>query len=419
MSEKLDKAVAEDQSRQSETVDKEFDVSTSAAEIQRGKIQEPQFYGDQSSSAGFGKFMAGAQKAADYVGAARVLINDLIPERKASDQDNFRITEFEMTEISKKSMAIARYSNLPHDVIEEFLVILCYVNNMSDMRLIADAVQIPELTDSSIWRQPMQIISIPNLEKIAFCASAVEGLVSMFRRYVGASQYTGHNKGEETKDILANIGLVVSGIQGLGAALENATGSAASAMGSFMSELLLGQRVPMNVIAKNPTLQSPSYTGKVFFGESATALANVDIDQDFAKKIASFPKPSNGVGTASFGMANLKSFSNSMPITGLISQIMTGNQVIKEGTAKFNQVMDIAGKIQNLTGGRPNEIIDIRRADTAIPMLSAFSKIIANSEKTSPFGQDTFSRGWVMQCSVSNVLQSNGSQFMQTVKRFL
>ena len=137
------------------------------------------------------------------------------------------------------------------------------------------------------------------------------------------------------------------------------------------------------------------------------------------KKIAAFPKPSNGAGVASFGLANLKSFSNSMPISGLISQVMTGNSVLKEGTAKFNQIMDIAGKVQSLTGGKPSEIIDIRRADTAIPMLSAFSMIIADSDKTSPFGQDTFSRGWVMQCSVSNTLQSNGSQFMETVKRFL
>lgn len=396
---------------------KEYEIQSGAADVQRGIIQTPSFFGDQSITQNFQTFQKAVNKAAEFAGAAMVMRNELVPARKPEDA-RFHLTTDEYKELERKARSISGYSNIPNDVVEDFLIILCYINDIRDMRVIADAVQIPELDDPAILRQPMAIFAIPRLEKIAFCASALEGLINLFRKYLYAAQYTPNTAGEDSGDILKNIGNMVSGMGQAGALLQMASGTAENSLGSFMSELITGNRIPMTVIAKNPNLQAPSFIGKALFGESNNPLSNIDIDQLFAKPIAVFPKPSSGSGTTSFGLQNLNSFSNNMSLNGLVSKMLTGNAEFDEASKKFRQVKNIVDKIESMSGAKGTDMLDIRRADTAIPMMSAISAAMSGTD-SSPFGKDTFRQGWMVSNSVSNVLQNNNDPFFEAVKRFL
>lgn len=403
-----------DPTRTTQGVESEYDVDSGASEVQRGYFKKPQFFGDNSLTANFQAFASAVSSAASYGGGAAYLRNDLADQRQTTDP-YWRLTKAEFAEIQRKAASMSSFGNIPYDVAEDFLIILCFINNINDMIVIADALQIPELADASILRNVFVIMSITGLEKAAYMASAVEGLINLFRKYLQSSQYTPTSSGESMDSILQNLGIATSGF---GSLMQLESGSSDFAMGNFLSELVLQKRIPTSVIAKNPNMQSPSYAGKAFFGESPSALSVVDIDQVFAKKIGYFPKPSNGSGTTSFGLQNMGSLGQTMSVESLISKINFGSMSVEPGSKKSRQVAAIGDQLNALTGARLDEAVDIRRADTAIPLMSALSAISAGSQ-SSPFSADTYKSGWMMANGVSNHLQNNGSPFLEAIKRFL
>ena len=403
-----------DKSREEAQSNDEYTIEDGASEVQRGYFSKPSFYNDVSLSSSHSSFMSGVQTALNFAGnIARK--NELVQERNSDT--GYRLTEREYNELVKKASSIAAFSNIPQDICEDFLIILCFVDNITDMRTIADAVQVPELADPTIIQQPLAILSISRLEKVAFAASAIDGLINMFKRFLKVAQYNNNNSsnGNEIGSILNALGGIVSGLGGATARLNN--GSAEDSLGNFLSELITGKRIPMTVIAKNPMLQSPSYTGKAFFGESPNALSNVDIDQLFCKKIAAFPRPSSGSGTTSFGFQNMGSFGNSMSVQSITSKILTGSTSISSGSKKERQVLNVTDKINTMLGTRNDEVLDLRRADTAIPFSSALSTVLSNTEK-SEFSSDTFQNGWTLANSMSNHLLNTNPNFIEAVRRF-
>lgn len=394
----------------------EYDIDSGASEVQRGYFKTPQFYGDNKLTPQFTAFSNAVQTAASWAGAVDILRRDLADERREGDV--FRLTKKEFAELEKKAKSISSYGNIPESVAQDFLIILCYMDNVKDLETVADAVQIPELADATIIRKPLVILAIPNLEKVAFCASAVEGLVNMFKRFLPASQAVPPSSGESTSSILDNLGKIIGGISNAASiAMRLEQGDAANALGNFLSELITGNRIPMSVIAKNPNLQSPSYVGKAFFGEAPSALSLIDINELFNKRIGVFPVPSNGAGTTSFGIQNFKSFQNAMTVAEFVSKISTGSKDFDPGSKKERMIMGMVDKVSDITGARADEIIDIRYADTSIPMLAALSAVDAGG-KQSPFGVDTYSGGWKLSNSVGNHLQLTQPSFMTAVKRY-
>lgn len=410
----------DDKSKAGEDQTNEYNIDSEGSLIQKGEIQKPGFYGDQSKSASFGSFSNAVGAAAGLIGIVDQVRQSLVKERKTTDQ-TYYLTTREYAEIQKLSILIASYGNVPIDVVEDFLIILCYVNVAEDMRTIADGVQIAELANPAILRKPMEILAIRSLQKIAFAASAVEGLVNLFRKYLPTAQNTPNQKGESIESLIQTMSSVISGFGslGTGGATERLKNfNAEDALGHFMSELITGKRIPMTVIAKNPNLQSPSYTGKAMFGEAPTALTNIDITQVFNKKIAAFPKPSNGAGVTAFGFQNLKSFAGGGSVMQIASQVFFGNSNITAGTKKFRQLETIANVVKDITGALPTEFADVRRADTAIPLMSALSAAASGTDR-SIFSADTYKQAWLMSNGISNQLQNSNPQFLEAVKNFL
>lgn len=391
----------------------EYDVDSDAALVQRGKYKKPSFYGDASASSAHKAFMTGVNTALSYAGNASRK-HEIVQNR--DDNTGYLLTRDEYELLKKRARSISNFSKIPYDTCEDFLVILCFVNNINDMKKIADAVQIPELDNASILRQPMIILNIPKLEKICFAAQALDGLVNMFRKYIQTSQNTANNS-NSSDDIGSILGAISNIMGGMGGGASLGPRLEIGEMGNFLSELISGNRVPVNVIAKNPMLQSPSYVGKAFFGESPNTMANVDLDQLFNKAIAKFPEMQAGAGTSSFSMQNFGSFQQAMPLVNMVSKIVTGSTDISS-QRKLNQITSIVDKVTNLTGAKSTDSIEIQRADNAMPIMMAVSTALSGFDK-SIFSSSTFQQGWTNAQSVANIMMNTDPSFMEAARRFL
>ena len=114
----------------------------------------------------------------------------------------------------------------------------------------------------------------------------------------------------------------------------------------------------------------------------------------------------------------MRGFSNSMSISGLVGRVMFGSSQIVDGSKKFRQVSSVVSRINDLTGGVGDEIIDIRRADTAIPMLSALSTSMSGTDK-SVFSMNTYKGAWTMATGVASQLQVANPKYLEMIKRFV
>jgi hypothetical protein len=387
-----------------------YDVGADAGLVQNGTYNKPTFMGDMTASQAFAVFNTGVQTALSYAGQTSRK-NEIVQTRNEST--GYRLTQSEFTLLQKRAASISNYAKIPYDTCEDFLLIICFVDKHPDMIKIADAIQIDELANPAIMRKPMEILNIPGLERIAFAAQALDGLVNMYRKYIQATQSTNNQSsdGNDIGAVMQAISGFIGGMESAGVRLE--TGE----LGSFMSELITGARIPINIIAKNPILQAPSYAGKVFFGELPGILSNIDIDQIFNKPIAAFAKMAAGAGTSAFVMQNFSSFSQAMPVVEFAAKILTGSADVSS-LRKLGQVMQVVDQVVGLTGGRATDIIDITRADNAIPMMMAMASTMAGFDKN-VFSGSTFQEGWIAAQAVAQQLSRNDPGFIEAARRFL
>jgi len=388
-----------------------YDVETQAGDVQRGLYKKPSFYGDNSLSQFHSLFKAGIGVAQKFSNARNN--RKTVEKREKGDPYSLTIDEFEL--LGRRASSISLFTSIPYETCEDFLIILCFIDNIGDLRIIANATQISELDDERLIRNPKVILNLPNLEKINFLAQALDGIVNMFRHFAPTASIIENDSDDESNSsILDTLSSLISGFGGLGQIGERIENNM---MGSFLSELITGERVPSNILSKNPNLQSPSYAGKAFFGESINALSNIDIDQLFAKPIAVFPKPSSGSGSTSFGMQNFGSFGKSMPLTNFVSKIMTGSPNINS-PRKANIVNNIVEKVTTFTGAKSSDNVEIFRADNALPIQMALATGFSGLDKL-VFPTKTFSEGWTNSQSVSAVAYNLNPGFMEAARRFL
>lgn len=394
-----------DPSRTTDEQSTEYVVDDGISEVQRGLFKRPEFFGDHSISTEFKQF----SEAADLASGVLRHISSIVP---TSTQSGYKLTTVQYTQLTKIAQSISTYGNIPNDTTISFLLILCYIDQIQDMKVIADAVQITELYDESILRKPDLILSIRNLHRVAFCASAVDGLVDIFRKYISMSGVTESAGTNDLKSVLDVVSSVIGGFSGFESATPRLEiGTSTEALGHFMSELVTGNRIPMSVIAKNPNLQSPSYIGKTMFGEGPTSLSNIDMNQLLNKRIGCFPKFESGAGTTSFGIQNLSSVSKlNTPIT-VVAKIALGS-FPDAYTKKARQLDAMMEKVRTLTGCVDNEVFNLNSADVAIPMMSAISAICSDTDKPI-FTNDVFSQAWLLSNSVTNQLQHTNPNLLQ------
>jgi len=189
------------------------------------------------------------------------------------------------------------------------------------------------------------------------------------------------------------------------------------ALGSFLSEVLLGTRIKSAQLANNPMLQPPSYAGKAFFGEAPTALPA--IDQVFCRSIGAFGSPTGGNGVVSFGMQNFASLGGGLSVGSLVSRMVTGSFDIPSPTTFYgSQINQNITNVASILNVATNAIIEPRRSDNAIPFMIGFGSAILG-ETFNPFGSRPFTDSWKLAASTANDIQRYNPQYLATCRTSL
>lgn len=190
-----------------------------------------------------------------------------------------------------------------------------------------------------------------------------------------------------------------------------------NAVGSFMSEVLTGQRIASSTIANNPMLTPPSMAGKSFFGEAPISLPAVD--QVFCRKIGAFGTPTGGTGVVSFGMQNFASMGGALSIASVVSNLVSGSSAIPSPTTFYGQqVATMTSNLCNNMNVPITSMIEMRRSDNAIPLMLGMSAVMIG-ENFSPFGSKPMTQGWALASSTANDIQKYNPQYLNACRTSL
>lgn len=365
------------------------------ADIQRGKIPAASFYGDMSVSSIFDSFKTGVDASMNYEGFARLSLNSF--EAKVRN------------EIIKRANSMVSYGNISFEAATEFIMILGNVSKLDDMIKIAVAVDVPELANIEILGDISAIVNIPNFDKVAYLASAVNTVINMFKSFSQASSYSKQSLTTNPIDMLSSM---LGNFGGGSITRMIDTSATEDKVGHFLSELITGNRIPSVVIACNAMKESPSYVGKVFFGEASTPISLVDMNEIFNRKIASFGNPMNGSGVSAFNFSNLGSLQGSLKLPDVVKKFAFGSS--NPSQARLDEVIS---KATTIMGASITDSIELNRGDNAIPFMIGMSAINSNMDK-SPFPSTSFSEGWKLAQSVNSFVSSNQNDLLTVMRTF-
>jgi len=193
--------------------------------------------------------------------------------------------------------------------------------------------------------------------------------------------------------------------------------SGGNALGGYMSQVVLGQRLTTSKLANNPMLTPPSYAGKSFFGEAPVALPAVD--QVFCRRVGAFGTTQGGNGVVSFGLQNFSSYGGTQTIASVVSRMLTGNSTPPPTNTFYGQqITSMTNNMTNVMNVQPSTSIEMRRSDHSIPFMLAMSAVSVG-ETFSPFGSSAFTSGWKLAASTANDVQKYNPQYLQTCRTSL
>lgn len=366
-------------------------------DIQRGIFEQPTFYGNHAMTQAFANFRQGATSASKYGGRARPKLSSSVETLMAT----------------VASRMVSR-GNVKLDVAEKFLRILANVDSATDFNTIIKAIGLSDKIGVSMMGDIEAILKVPEIENAAFLANALSALVDLFEKYIRAASKATNSEFDVGSMIESMLSMFSLGSSGSAKALMD-SGSIETKLGNFLSEVVLGQRIPMPVIAQNPMKEAPSYVGKVFMGELPGTLSFVDIKELFPKKIAAFPSPANGAGVSSFKFQNFSSFSGAQSLSSVINNLNFGSPTVPAGSYLEELSNTQFDKVKNLLGASDDEKIELTRADHAIPFMIAASSLNTNTD-TSPFPTQAFQEGWNIASSLTGYLAQEQNDFLKKIR---
>jgi hypothetical protein len=251
-------------------------------------------------------------------------------------------------------------------------------------------------------------LSATQLASVTNPATAVTGLATL----AGASTIASLLNQTPLGGALGSLG-ALGGI----AAATLLSKSGGQAMGGMMSELITGNRIATSTRANNPMLTPPSYAGKSFFGEAPVALPAVD--QLFCRRVGSFGTSQGGSGVVSFGMQNFASMGGSVPISSMVTRMITGSPVAPPSTTFFgSQISTMVTNVCSNLNVPTTSNIEMRRSDNAIPFMMGFSAAMVG-ENFSPFGSKPITQGWSLAASAANDVQKYNPLYLRTCQTSL
>lgn len=145
---------------------------------QLGELISPEPVGNHSTSNLNAAFNNGVNIAFNFFGIANSIRNNT-RNQTPPPPDQIILNEEEKEFLESKARSFSAIGIVPYDVIEDFLYVLIAIDSYSDLQFIARITGIIELDNPNFIRQPLQILSVPELFRISYISN---GLASLTRQ---------------------------------------------------------------------------------------------------------------------------------------------------------------------------------------------------------------------------------------------
>jgi hypothetical protein len=251
-------------------------------------------------------------------------------------------------------------------------------------------------------------LSAVQLASVTNPAVATQGLATLAGASAIASLLNQTPLGGSLASLGSLGGIAMASLLGKGGGL---------AIGGMMSEVITGNRIATSTRANNPMLTPPSYAGKSFFGEAPVSLPA--IDQVFCRRVGAFGTNQGGTGVVSFGMQNFASMGGSIPITSMVSRMITGSPEMPPSSTYYGQqVSQMATNLCSNLNVPVTSTIEMRRSDNAIPFMLGMNATMMG-ENFSPLGSKPIMQGWQLAASTANDIQKYNPQYLRACQTSL
>lgn len=386
-----------------------------AALVQKSVVSQPGFYGNPALKDSTASFSQAVGICAGLAGSASALLNTNAPANyKRTSQGPYYLTQAEKDAIDRKSNEISQIGVVPYDTLRTFFGILAALQDINELAYVAGVVGIPELNNITLVRNIRGILSLQDIYKVGYLANGVASVIQAFSGNFSGAQSASAGGASNIMGAINKIAKIAGAAASIGALAEQVGGCA---IGNYMSELLTGERLKTQQIARNPSLTPPSYQGKAFFGEAGVGIPAVD--EMFCRRVGAFSEESGSNGSVSFGFQNFASFGQGLSMASMIAKMTIGTTVIPPAaTAIGTQVTNMISNVSSVLNVGTNTIVEPRRSDNAIPFLIGLASGIAGQTQC-PFNTKTFTEGWKVASSVGNDIQRYNPQYLATCRTSL
>lgn len=198
------------------------------AEIVKKRYGQKGPYNNMQLSQSMSLF-SGAVSAAHAVASSAKGLKTKEADGQRNKTNNYYLTANEKKLLERRATEFAVPGIVPYDVLEDFLYILCYVDDYPTLKAIADVVGVPGLDSPEIIREPTQLLNVPDLAKISYLSNGLAALTKQYQseRYPQAttasqndsSSYSSYSKLAGTSNIMSQF----SGLGGITSIMTQVT----------------------------------------------------------------------------------------------------------------------------------------------------------------------------------------------------
>lgn len=146
---------------------------------QKGYLHEDGAYGDQELKNSAVAFASGVAKAFAFSGLGTALRtrSSSLPRDK---RQNYYLTDYEKQYVRKRAIEFAAPGVTPLDVIEDFLYVLCAIEEYDDLQHISVVTGVPALDNRLYVREPIALMDCPDLYKVGYMAHGLSSITKQF-----------------------------------------------------------------------------------------------------------------------------------------------------------------------------------------------------------------------------------------------
>jgi hypothetical protein len=146
-----------------------------AGRLKKGLVSIKGPYTDMQMTQQMANFSSAVNSAHKVSGSSSSLktSTSVSPRNKTT---NYYLTEEEKKLLARRATEFSRPGIVPYDVLEDFLYVLCYIDDYPNMKMVADVTGVTGLDNASILREPIVILNVPDLAKISYLANGLAAL---------------------------------------------------------------------------------------------------------------------------------------------------------------------------------------------------------------------------------------------------